>query len=137
MFVDVVGDVQAHTTRAYLRTSGDLTFASQPVPIDEGEFDFRLDKQIEPAAEARYWWALVQKHETAMILSWVPNYDKFEQLVTGGLFPGRLEDSSERYVSSKPILGHLEPEHYELLESEEMTTAFLWWIPLVLTRVTE
>ena len=117
------GDVG--TTRVYLRSSGDWTFAN--IPIAEDGFEFGLDEQIEPVDEARYLWARLSRNDQT-ILWWAPDVDKFEGFVTQGLFPGREE-------SSDVVLGSLGPEHYEYLTSEEAGVPFLWDTPGMLTLV--
>jgi len=107
------GDFTCRTARLYLRDSGPWTYASL--------------REVGAEPEDGYVFGRVM-HRGKTILAWMPDYDRFRELVNSGVLPGTTGANSV-------VLGELVPAHYERLRSDSNGVLFVWDSPLIFQRV--
>jgi hypothetical protein len=69
------------------------------------------------------------------IYFWVPDYDRFTNLVNDGLLPGHPYDGEQRDYSKYLILSGLKPEHMDLITSDSKGVLFYWDQPFFMVRI--
>jgi len=107
--------------QVYLRESNDWMFGSYRDP------EMTPDKGL--------CWGRFTK-DGDYINIWVPDYERFSDLVSNGLLPGHryLGDSGGDNIL---ILSDLKPEHLELITSESKGVLFHWESPFFMVRVSD
>jgi hypothetical protein len=107
------GALRLETLEVTLRQSGGWVFASMRDESASGKAD-------------EYVWARVRKTDN-LIVVWLPDADKFRQLIEEGILPGETGDGI--------LLKDLKKEHYEIITSEAQGVLFEWDEPMILRRV--
>lgn len=95
-----------------LMQHGDWTFASATNPDLDGE----------------YLWVRVWREEEQLI-AWLPAPQSLANLVKAGQLPGRVDEHDSVH------LGSLEPQHLDLLTSDEGHNLIMWDKPLAFVRI--
>jgi hypothetical protein len=107
-----------------LRRSGCLIFGNIPMSDVARAFDF--DDPSE--AEGCSWFRVSRDDDT--ILAWMPEGDRFEELIADGTLPGGIEDGD-------PFVGPLNAEQLEIITSGSRGVLMEWDEPGVLRRIAD
>jgi hypothetical protein len=113
--VQGIGRESKDTIQVYLRESNGWMFGSYRDP-DEGD-------------KGMVWGRFEKKGDHIFI--WIPEHDKFSDLVKDGLLPGHP------YAKDLLILSGLKPEHLKLITSGSQGMLFHWELPSFMVRVSD
>ncbi len=97
----------------FLRDGGGWTFANFEAPDESNEIF--------------YVWARI-KHEENQVILWVPDEEKFGDLVEAEQLPGEVDGSDVR-------LEKLTPQHIDLITAETNGILFKWDEPMVFIKL--
>ena len=107
------GQLKLESSNLHLLESGDWIFASIP--------DKDNPKQ--------YLWGRIKQDERQVVV-WVPDLEKFKDLVEEGKLPGRIDNKNV-------MLGNLTSDHLKLITSETEDILFEWDEPIIFRRFSE
>jgi hypothetical protein len=92
-----------------------------------GDFLFASTKDSDHPDPIRYLWGLMRKDDRRIMI-WLPEEDKFRDLVAKGTIPGTSD-------KDKVTLGDLKSEQLKLLSSKDAGNLYDWSEPIVLIKL--
>lgn len=112
---------EPESVQVYLRESNGWMFGSFKDP--------------DHADKAFIWGRFIKDGDRIFI--WVPDYDRFSDLVNEGALPGHTYAGEQQDYDQFLILSSLKPEHLKLITSDSKGELFHWEYPSFMVRVSD
>ena len=108
--------------QVYLRESNGWMFGSYRDPEKPDDKDM--------------FWGRFKKNGDRIVI-WIPNYDRFSDLVKNGLLPGHPNTGEQPDNDNYLVLSGVRPEQMDLITSGSKGVLFEWEFPFFMVRVSD